>query len=95
VPRRRSRTQRYGSAIGALERGGILVPGALYQDTVPPEVNFSLFNGYYVSPLAINNEDGSVELVAGNKDEDETRKDPADPCAREYVTTQPSHPLPL
>jgi hypothetical protein len=28
-------------------------------------VNFNLFNGYYVSPLTINQADGSVEVVAG------------------------------
>jgi arylsulfatase A-like enzyme len=70
-----------------LEQGGILVPETVCQDTIPTEVDFSLFNGYYVSPLVINHEDGSVELVAGNQD-DGTQKNPTDPRARQYLTTQ-------
>jgi arylsulfatase A-like enzyme len=70
-----------------LEQGGILVPGAACKDTVPKEVNFTLFNGYYVSPLVINHEDGTVELVAGNDDHG-NQKDPTDPRARQYLTTQ-------
>jgi arylsulfatase A-like enzyme len=70
-----------------LQRGGILVPAAACQDTAPPEVNFKLFNGYYVSPLVINHEDGSVELIAGNDDHG-NQKDPTDPRARQYLTTQ-------
>jgi arylsulfatase A-like enzyme len=70
-----------------LEQGGILVPGAACQETVPNEVNFTLFNGYYVSPLVINHEDGTVELVAGNDDHG-NQKDPTDPRARQYLTTQ-------
>ncbi len=78
-----------GAAPGraCLEQGGILVPTAACQDPVPPEVDFSLFNGYYVSPLVINHEDGRVELVAGNKD-DGTQQDPTDARARQYLTTQ-------
>ena len=70
-----------------LEQGGILVPGAACQETVPTEVNFTLFNGYYVAPLVINHEDGTVELVAGNDDHG-NQKDPTDPRARQYLTTQ-------
>jgi arylsulfatase A-like enzyme len=70
-----------------LQQGGILVPGAACQETVPKEVNFTLFNGYYVAPLVINHEDGTVELVAGNDDHG-NQKDPTDPRARQYLTTQ-------
>lgn len=70
-----------------LERGGILVPDTACQDAVPKEVNFNSFNGYYVSPLAINQADGSVEVVAGF-DEHGNQVNPTDPRAREYVTTQ-------
>jgi hypothetical protein len=70
-----------------LQRSGILVPAAACQATAPPEVNFGLFNGYYVSPLVINHEDGTVELVAGNDDHG-NQKDPTDPRARQYLTTQ-------
>lgn len=70
-----------------LERGGILVPDAACQSPVPQEVNFNLFNGYYVSPLTINQADGSVEVVAGNDDHGD-QVNPTDPRAREYLTTQ-------
>jgi arylsulfatase A-like enzyme len=70
-----------------LERGGILLPDAACQSTVPSEVNFNLFNGYYVSPLTINQPDGSVEVVAGNDDRGQ-QVNPTDPRARDYVTTQ-------
>ena len=70
-----------------LERGGILIADAACQDIVPKVVNFNLFNGYYVSPLAINQADGSVEVVAGNDDHG-NQVDPTDPRAREYFTTQ-------
>jgi hypothetical protein len=46
-----------------------------------------LFNAYYVSPLVINQADGSVEVVAGNDDHGD-QVDPTDPRAREYITTQ-------
>ena len=70
-----------------LERGGILVADAACQDIVPKVVNFNLFNGYYVSPLTINQADGSVEVVAGNDDHGD-QVNPTDPRAREYLTTQ-------
>jgi arylsulfatase A-like enzyme len=70
-----------------LERGGILVADAECQDVVPKVVNFNLFNGYYVSPLAINQADGSAEVVAGFDDHGQ-QVNPTDPRAREYVTTQ-------
>jgi arylsulfatase A-like enzyme len=73
--------------LSCLQRGGILVPEAACQDTIPNEVNFGLFNGYYVSPLVINHENGTVELVAGNDDHG-NQKNPTDPRARQYLTTQ-------
>jgi arylsulfatase A-like enzyme len=70
-----------------LEGGGILVPNATCQSSVPQEVNFNSFNGYYVSPLVINQADGNVEVVAGN-DAHGDQVNPTDPRAREYLTTQ-------
>jgi arylsulfatase A-like enzyme len=72
-----------------LEQGGILVPEAACQVTVPPEVmtGFNQFNGYYVAPSLINHADGSVELVAGFDDRGQL-KPPTDPRARQYLTTQ-------
>ena len=70
-----------------LQQGGILVPNAACQSTVPAGVNFTLFNGYYVAPLVINHQDGGVELVAGFDDHGQT-KPPLDPLARQYLTTQ-------
>ena len=70
-----------------LEQGGILIADDTCQDIVPKVVDFKLFNGYYVSPLAINNTDGSVEVVAGFDAQGNT-VDPTDPRAREYITTQ-------
>jgi arylsulfatase A-like enzyme len=70
-----------------LEQGGILVADDVCQDIVPKVVDFSLFNGYYVSPLAINQPDGSVEVVAGF-DAHGDQVNPTDPRAREYLTTQ-------
>jgi arylsulfatase A-like enzyme len=70
-----------------LERGGILVPNASCQSPVPPQVNFNVFNGYYVAPLAINQADGTVEVVAGF-DAHGDQVNPTDPRAREYLTTQ-------
>jgi arylsulfatase A-like enzyme len=70
-----------------LERGGILIADAACQNIVPNVVNFNLFNGYYVSPLAINQADGSVEVVAGF-DAHGDQVNPTDPRAREYITTQ-------
>jgi hypothetical protein len=70
-----------------LERGGILVPNAACQNTIPHQVNFNLFNGYYVAPLAINQPGGTVEVVAGF-DAHGDPVPPTDPRAREYLTTQ-------
>ncbi len=70
-----------------LQRGGILVPQAACQSPLPSQVNFGLFNGYYVSPLTINHEDGRVEVVAGFDDHGQV-KSPTNPWARYYVTTQ-------
>ncbi len=73
--------------LSCLQRGGILVPEAACQAPIPTEVNFGLFNGYYVAPLVINHEDGTIELVAGN-DAHGNQKNPTDPHARQYLTTQ-------
>jgi arylsulfatase A-like enzyme len=72
-----------------LESGGILVRNEACEDTVPANVQkgFEKFNGYYVAPLLINNEDGSIELVAGFDDHG-NEKVPLDPRARRYLTQQ-------
>jgi arylsulfatase A-like enzyme len=72
-----------------LESGGILVPAQSCQSPMPQAVSegFQNFNGYYVAPLLINREDGSVELVAGF-DERGNVKPPVDPRARRYLTQQ-------
>jgi hypothetical protein len=72
-----------------LESGGILVPEQSCQSPVPQAVSegFRNFNGYYVAPLLINREDGSVELVAGF-DEHGNVTPPVDPRARRYLTQQ-------
>ncbi len=59
-----------------LEQGGIFVPGQTCQSPSPSNLNFTTLNGYYVSPLVINREDGSVEAVS-----------PTDPRSRGYRTT--------
>jgi hypothetical protein len=76
-----------GPGRACLEQGGILVPEAACQATVPPQVKFDNFNGYYVAPLDINYPDGTVELVAGFQD-DGFEKPPTDSRARQYLTTQ-------
>jgi hypothetical protein len=43
-----------------LQSGGILDPGATCQEKAPERLNFQEENGYYVSPLVINEEDGTV-----------------------------------
>jgi hypothetical protein len=43
--------------------GGLFVPDAGCQSPAPGGLNFSIANGYYVSPLVINNPDGSVEII--------------------------------
>jgi hypothetical protein len=58
-----------------LQRGGIFVPGAPCENTPPPNLNFDKANGYYVSPLVINEADGSVIEVPYS-----------DPRARRYRT---------
>jgi arylsulfatase A-like enzyme len=73
-----------------LERGGILVPEkACQSEGVPDNVlkGFENFNGYYVAPLLINQEDGEVKLVAGFGDRGEITP-PTDPRARRYLTEQ-------
>jgi arylsulfatase A-like enzyme len=72
--------------LACVNTGGILVPGTSCQSPVPDQVDFDLFNGYYVSPLVINHEDGTVELVAGFDDQGKV-KNPTDPRARRYLTT--------
>src|SRR5262249_49394124 len=57
--------------------GGLFAPNASCQASPPSDLNFTTLNAYYVSPLVINHEDGTVEEVA-----------PTDPRARGYRTTQ-------
>jgi arylsulfatase A-like enzyme len=70
-----------------VQQGGILVPQAACQTPVPGQVNFGLFNGYYVAPLVVNFPDGAVELFAGFDDHGQT-KPPTSPFTRYYLTTQ-------
>jgi len=53
--------------------GGIFDPAKSCQSPAPGYLNFSTLSGHYVSPLVINNEDGSVEQVP-----------PTDPRARRF-----------
>jgi hypothetical protein len=43
--------------------GGLFVPEADCQNALPEGMSFTTANGYYVSPLVINNPDGSVEII--------------------------------
>lgn len=43
-----------------LQMGGLLVPGAECAETAPESLNFEVANAYYVSPLVINEPDGTV-----------------------------------
>jgi hypothetical protein len=45
------------------DRGGIFDPGQSCQVPPPDYLDFATLSGHYVSPLVINNEDGSVEQV--------------------------------
>lgn len=58
-----------------LQSGGILVPGAACQEQAPDHLTFDEANGYYVSPLVINQEDGEVVALPFS-----------DPRARRYRT---------
>ena len=58
--------------------GGIFDPNQPCASPVPSYVNFSTLSGHYVSPLVINNEDGSVVQVP-----------PTDIRARTYRGTEP------
>jgi len=46
-----------------LTSGGLFVPNANCDTPLPDTMTFSTPNGYYVSPLVINNPDGSVEVI--------------------------------
>jgi hypothetical protein len=46
-----------------LEQGGVFVPNKTCQQAAP-EVNFNLYNGYYVWPRVINHPDGRVDTFA-------------------------------
>lgn len=58
-----------------LQSGGILVPDASCQATAPENLTFDEANAYYVSPLVINEEDGTIVEVPFS-----------DPRARRYRT---------
>jgi arylsulfatase A-like enzyme len=58
-----------------LHSGGLLDPGAACQERAPSHLTFDEANGYYVSPLVINEEDGTVVEVPFS-----------DPRARRYRT---------
>ncbi|MBF0282051.1 MAG: sulfatase-like hydrolase/transferase [Zetaproteobacteria bacterium] len=59
-----------------LENGGIFVPGVACQSQLPANLNFSTYNGYYVSPLVINDSFGALTVVPSD-----------DMRARTYRTT--------
>ncbi|MGH8224952.1 MAG: sulfatase-like hydrolase/transferase [Gammaproteobacteria bacterium] len=61
--------------LACVQAGGVFEPNAACQATPPSNLDFQTMNGYYVSPLVINNPDGSVDLVP-----------PTDPRSREYRT---------
>ncbi len=61
--------------LACMQSGGIFVPDAVCQATPPSNLDFETMNGYYVSPLVINNPDGSVEEVPAT-----------DPRSRAYRT---------
>lgn len=46
-----------------LDSGGIFDPGQPCRSPPPSYIDFSTLSGYFVSPLVINNEDGSVEQI--------------------------------
>jgi hypothetical protein len=60
------------------DSGGIFDPNQPCVSPVPGYINFSTLSGHYVSPLVINNEDGSVVQVP-----------PTDIRARTYRGTEP------
>ncbi len=60
------------------DAGGIFDPNQPCINPVPGYINFATLSGHYVSPLVINNEDGSVDLVP-----------PTDIRARTYRGTEP------
>lgn len=60
------------------DSGGIFDPNQSCSNPVPGYINFATLTAHYVSPLVINNEDGSIEQVA-----------PTDIRARTYRGTEP------
>ncbi|MGH7987303.1 MAG: sulfatase-like hydrolase/transferase [Candidatus Binataceae bacterium] len=60
------------------DEGGIFDPNQPCNSPVPSYINFNTLSGHYVSPLDINNEDGSVERIP-----------PTDIRARTYRGTEP------
>ena len=60
------------------DAGGIFDPNQPCSNPVPGYINFATLSGHYVSPLVINNEDGSVDQVP-----------PTDIRARTYRGTEP------
>ena len=46
------------------DAGGIFDPNQLCISPAPGYINFATLSGHYVSPLVINNEDGTIEQVA-------------------------------
>ncbi|MBY0274424.1 sulfatase-like hydrolase/transferase [Candidatus Binatia bacterium] len=63
------------AGLRCLQSGGILDPGATCAERAPEHLTFDEPNAYYVSPLVINQEDGTVVEVPY-----------ADPRARRYRT---------
>lgn len=58
------------------DQGGILDPDSSCQSSVPSYIDFGLLNAHYVSPLTINDADGSIVQVP-----------PTDPRARTFRAT--------
>ncbi len=64
-----------GPGRSCLEQGGILVPEQACSDTGGPTPNFTTYNGYYVAPLIIIDENGTLDQVPTT-----------DPRSRQYLT---------
>ncbi len=75
TPVRKDTPEQDVAGLQCLAAGGILVPNATCADPKPAGLDFSRYNGYYVSPLVILDQ-GRAEKVL-----------PKDPRARGYRTT--------
>jgi len=72
------------------DAGGIFDPNQPCTTPTPEYINFATLSGHYVSPLTINNEDGSIEQVPSTDIRARTYRgtDPVD-AAIEWINQQP------